>query len=87
MVEALTVNVSSDGFYCSCPHRFSEGDRFSALLEIPGTSADAEGHGLSLRCEVQMLRADALADGREWGSAFRILDYSVAAPRSSEVNG
>jgi hypothetical protein len=79
-VEALTVDVSSDGFYCRCSQQFSEDDRLSAILEIPGAGADADLHKLALSCEVQVLRVKTLAGGREWGLAVRILDYSVAAP-------
>lgn len=87
IVEALTANVSSGGFYCYSSKQFSEGDRVRALLEMKGGSAEGEAPKLVLRCDIEVLRVEALIDGCQWGFACQILDYSVAGPTGSDELG
>jgi hypothetical protein len=76
-LEICTVNVSSGGFYCLCPQPFSPGETLIAVLEIPGAGSDRELEKLLLRCEVLVLRVETLIESRNYGTACRILDYSV----------
>ncbi|MGH9344049.1 MAG: PilZ domain-containing protein [Terriglobia bacterium] len=84
IVEALTTNVSSGGFYCRSPRQFSEGDRLTALLEILGASAESDAHKLTLRCDIQVLRIEAVDGSSNWGLACQIRDYCVVGPRSCD---
>ncbi|MBV9497917.1 MAG: PilZ domain-containing protein [Acidobacteriaceae bacterium] len=75
--DALTVNVSSGGFYCCSGRPFSPGDHLTALLAIPSPGSNLESQRLTLRCEVVVLRVETSDDGHDTGVACQIRDYSV----------
>lgn len=91
-LEICTVNVSSGGFYFFCPQPFSPGEALIAVLEIPGAGPDRESEKLLLRCEILVLRVETSIESTNYGTACRILDYSVLrngsmglAPREAET--
>ncbi len=77
IIDTFTVNISSGGFYCLSCQPFSPGETLIAVLEIPGPGADGESERLVLRCEVLVLRVQALIDSANCGVACRTINYSV----------
>ncbi len=81
--NAFTINVSSSGFFCCSRQPFSPGDSLTALLEIPSPGSDLESQKLTLRCEIIVLRVEALEDVRNTGMACQIIEYSVLKSAST----
>ena len=76
-IHARTVDVSSCGFYCRSPRALLPGERLTALLEIAEACGRDGSPALVLRCDVHVLRVDAVVQDDSWGIACEILDYSV----------
>jgi hypothetical protein len=85
VINAHTINVSSDGFYCVLSQHLSPGEVFRALLEISGSGGNRESRQIVLCCEIQVLRVESLTDSGTRGVAFRIVNYSVART-SAEID-
>jgi hypothetical protein len=76
-IDAITVNVSSNGVHFVCGQPFSPGETIHLLLTIAGPAALQEGRPLILLCEAVVLRVEQQADASRHSVACRILNYSV----------
>jgi len=85
IVDALTKDVSSGGFYCRSPRAFSLGERLTAVLEMPSTVVDRQS-ALVLSCDVYVLRVEALLNDCGWGIALKIVDYSLVRAENPEMH-
>ena len=75
VVESLTRNLSSNGFYCLSEVAFTPGERLICALKIP--SHDPKGKHLEqrLECRVRVLRVEPHNPEGMVGLACQIEDY------------
>ena len=79
---SATVNISSQGFYCVVDHPVSPGEELRCMVNLMQQHASLAAPGVSLNCDVLVLRTEERADGH--GIACRIKNYTVLRPA---VNG
>ncbi len=82
MVDAATVNLSCEGFYCVCRQSFPLGESVTSVIELLAPGGRLESESLTLHCKTIVVRVEKALDGDEsqYGVAFRILSYSVLRP-------
>ena len=73
VLEFITQNISSTGFYFRSQVAFAVGDWFRCLLKMPSYEPSA-GSQLTLDCLVRVVRIEAAEPG-SFGVACRIEDY------------
>jgi hypothetical protein len=79
VVETVTQNLSSQGFYCLSRKRFTVEELLLCTLQIPITGLGGrEGH---LECSARVVRVEENMAGGEYGIAFRMEDYRFVAVR------
>ena len=74
-VDSITLNLSSDGFYCLIDAPCAIGESLLVLLRAPSHHPADGNSTCTLRCQARVLRVEP-ADGR-YGIACRIEDYSL----------
>jgi len=76
-VESSTLNLSSDGFYCTTDIPFVREQRLSVVLHAPAHRPGDGEATCMLRCKATVVRTES-KDG-QYGVACRIEDYSCDA--------
>lgn len=76
-VEAVTENLSSDGFYCLTAARFAAGEGLVTLLHVPAHDPRDRKLTHVFRCEARVVRVEATHVDGWFGAAFHIVDYCV----------
>jgi hypothetical protein len=76
LVPSETVNISTNGFYCTTKEPFVPGDRLRALLSIPPPNDSMEGE-LYLDADVEVMRVCAIDVAAVFGLGCRIAEYQV----------
>jgi hypothetical protein len=76
-IESLTVNLSSNGFYCMSPTPFMPGESLVCALKVPAYDPTGEEKTLALECKVQVVRAEPAGEAGFFGIACRIEDYHL----------
>jgi hypothetical protein len=75
-VPSETVNISTNGFYCTTKEPFAPGDRLRALLSIPPPDDSIEGE-LYLDANIEVMRVCAINVASVFGLGCRIAEYQV----------
>jgi hypothetical protein len=75
-VRSETMDISSDGFYCTTSEPFAPGDRLRCLLsiQVPFDSMESE---LTLDAEIEVMRVLIDNDTAGFGLGCRIAEYHV----------
>lgn len=82
-VQSETVNISSDGFYCTTREPFAPGDRLRCLLPIPAPPDTAESE-LYIDAEVEVMRVRIDNKTPGFGLGCRIADYRVVNKQTAQ---
>jgi PilZ domain len=84
IVDTVTQNLSSSGFYCFSPVPLTPGESLLCTLKVPAYDPKGEERTLTLECTVVVTRAETAADGF-YGIACHIEDYhlSTSIPRTA----
>jgi len=77
MVETVTHDLSSDGFYCLAGSPFVPGEVQICTLSVPAYNPDDLTRVLAVQCRVLVVRVEALAKSGLFGIGCRIEDYHV----------
>src|ERR1700683_4120232 len=80
IVESVTRDLSSGGFYCLSPKPFKVGELLRCSLHVP-IDYPTGGESL-LECRVQVVRVEENVVGGQYGIACRTQDYRLAVARS-----
>jgi hypothetical protein len=75
-VASETVNISTNGFYCTTKEPFALGARLRALLSIPPPNDSMEGE-LYLDANIEVMRVCAIDVASVFGLGCRIAEYQV----------
>jgi hypothetical protein len=81
VLETVTHNLSSDGFYCLAKSPFTPSEVTECTLGIPTHYPRDPERMLSVHCRVRVIRVEALKENGMYGVGCRIEDYSFP-PRS-----
>jgi hypothetical protein len=76
-----TLNISSQGFYCVVDQPVRAGEELRCLVDLMEGHAGLSLPGVSLNCDVVVLRSEEREDGR--GIACWIQNYTVVRPASN----
>ena len=83
VVQSVTQDLSSDGFYCIASARFAPGEIRHCTLMIP--THNEIGH-LPVLCQVRVIRVAATAERGFCGIGCQMIDYRVVnSCRNPEV--
>jgi hypothetical protein len=84
-IESITVNLSSEGFYCLSRTLFTAGETLFCTLRVP--SHDAGGHERDriLECRVCVKRAEPSANEGMFGVACEIIDYHFLGSQNGQA--
>lgn len=77
-VCAETQNLTTEGFYCLSPEPFKPGEVLECAIDLPSSVALMPGRKLQGRVTVLRVRH---VNGKGFGIACRLHDYSLAASR------
>jgi hypothetical protein len=78
LLETVTHNLSSDGFYCLAGTIFIPGEIRECTLGVPTHHPHCEVRVLPLKCKVRVIRVEALGGNGLFGVGCRIEDYRFA---------
>jgi hypothetical protein len=79
IVETVTHDLSSDGFYCMANTAFVPGEIRECTLGVPMHNPDKD-RVRPVLCRVRVIRVEALAEGGFYGLGCRIEDYRFLPP-------
>jgi len=79
IVETVTRDLSSDGFYCLAKMPFVPGEFKACTLGVPTSHPRGNERVLSVECTVRIIRVQVLDDGL-YGVGCRIEDYHFVHP-------
>ena len=77
VLETVTQNLSSNGFYCVSPVSFMPGERLHCALKLPAHDPAGRSRTLSLECRVRVVRAEPAGEPGFFGIACRIEDFHL----------
>jgi len=77
IVESVTVDLNSRGFYCSTPVPFGVGELLSCAMRVPTHEPHTRMPERSMECRVRVIRVMRENDGN-FGVACEIEDYHFA---------
>ena len=80
VIEAVTHDLSSNGFYCLASRPFVPGEVRICTLSLPANHPDDLSLVMPVQCRVRVLRVEALAERDLFGVSCRIDDYWVHQP-------
>jgi PilZ domain len=84
-VEALTTNLSSDGFHCLSPVPLKPDEIVACTLTIPEISIQPGGPRRVLECRVRIVRLEPPNEDGDFGIGCRIENFRIAtASRRSD---
>ena len=75
-ISCFTENVSGGGFYCLSPTPFSAEEHKEVHLLLPTRGYSRSAENVDIRCNVRVVRVDALGAGRGFGVACQIERYT-----------
>lgn len=78
-LQAITHNLSSEGFYCLIGGKFVPGETRECTLAVPAHRPHNGCHVLALQCTVRIVRVDMLGGDGTCGVGCRIEDYRLFA--------
>jgi hypothetical protein len=82
LVESVTRNLSSNGFYCTVNAVFVPGEIRECTLVVPTRSPVGQPL-LPVLCKVRVVRVETAAKCGYWGIGFCIEDYRILHPAAS----
>lgn len=83
MIESVTENLSSQGFYCFSQTPVASGELMLCSLTVPTHDPSRTNERVILECNVRVVRSEApTADGL-YGLACHIEDYRLACGEST----
>jgi len=85
VVESVTRDLSSVGFYCLSPKLFSVGESLFCALKVPTYDPTGEDQTMTVECRVRVVRAEETEEGA-YGIACQIEDYQLSAVERSLTN-
>jgi len=74
-VEAITHDLSSDGFYCQANTAFVPGELRECTLGVPMHQPNSGDRPRLVFCRVRVIRVEALGEDGFYGVGCRIEDY------------
>jgi len=77
VVETMTRDLSSEGFYCFSKVPFVPGERLSCTLQVPERCPSGQYVATELECRVQIMRVEPVGETGRMGIACRIEEYRV----------
>ena len=77
MIETVTHNLSSDGFYCEADIPFVPGEIRRCTLSVPAYHPNDLSRFIPVQCRVRIVRVEALAESGSFGLGCRIEEYHV----------
>jgi PilZ domain len=75
IIQTMTHNISSDGFYCIANARFVPGETRDCMLAVPTHSPHSDSPALPVRCKIRVIRVEMFAEGGFCGVGCQIVDY------------
>jgi hypothetical protein len=76
-LETVTVNLSSEGFYCRSRISFVTGDVVTCTLKVPTYHPNGMDDTLSLNCRVQIVRVEGPDEEGFYGIGCHVVDYML----------
>jgi ferredoxin-like protein FixX len=89
-IDTTTENISCEGFFCVTSRLFSPRETLECELLIPSEQfGQPDENEVVLHCRAEVVRIEPKADGKTYGIACRLMDYTLdlqidsALPRST----
>ena len=82
-VESITVNLSSEGFYCLSRRLFTAGQTLFCTLRVPSHFAGGQDRAWILECRVCVKRSEPSDTEGMFGLACEIVDYRFIASQNN----
>ena len=76
IVETLTQDLSSDGFYCLAKTSFVPGEALACILSVPTHHPNGDDRMVSVECRVRIIRVASTQEG-VYGVGCRIEEYRL----------
>lgn len=76
VVQTVTHDLSSNGFYCTATATFIPGETLECTLILP-TRSPIGRPVLRMLCRVRVIRVEAAGESGLWGMGFQIEDYRI----------
>ena len=76
-IEATTLNINSDGFYCLCDVDLQPDKVLGCLLIVPNHCPEERDRNIALACRVRVVRVDYREVEPIFGIACRIEEYHL----------
>jgi len=83
-IEAVTDDLSSEGFYCLAASPFVPGEVRICTLRVPANDPDDLSLAIPVQCRVRVVRVEALSEQGLFGVGCRIDDYWVHPPAGAD---
>jgi hypothetical protein len=83
MIESVTQNLSSQGFYCFSQMPVASGESMLCSLTVPTHDPSGSSERVILECNVRVVRLEEPTSDGLYGLACRIEDYRLAAAEST----
>ena len=74
VIETVTEDLSSIGFYCTSQEPFGLGERLQCIIVIPADTLEGFDSQVSLRCHVTVVRVENNAQGYGLGCHIEYYD-------------
>jgi len=87
VIETVTQDLSSEGFYCLANAPFIPGEIHSCTLSVPAYHPRDLTRVVPVQCRVRIVRVEALAENGLFGIGCRIEDYRVRATAGAKFFG
>lgn len=84
IVETVTRDLSSDGFYCLANTAFVPGEIRECTLGVPMHHPDSGDRVRPVLCRVRVIRVEALGGNGSYGVGCRIEDYRFISPGNGD---
>ena len=78
ILESITENISSQGFYCYSHTPVASGELLLCSLTVPTHDPSGTNEKVMLECHVRVVRIEAATSDGLYGLACRIEDYRLA---------
>jgi len=84
-IASETLNISTEGFYCTTSEPFAPGERLLCRISLPEERASNKETGLYLDADVEVLRVTVEAQREAgFGIACRIREYRLRSRQEAE---
>jgi hypothetical protein len=84
IVETVTHDLSSDGFYCLVNTAFLPGEIMECTLGVPMHHPHSGDRARPVRCRVRVIRVEALGEDGFYGVGCQIEDYRFISSGNSD---